>query len=1031
MNLSAPFIRRPIATSLLASAFLVAGAAAFTRLPVSPLPRTDFPTINVSAGLPGASPETMASAVATPLERRFGRIAGLAEMTSSSTIGTTSITLQFDLGRDVESAARDVQAAINAAGGELPPNLPTRPNYRKVNPADAPVLIVSLKSKTLPLAQVFDTANTILAQKIAQVAGVGQVFVGGGQQPAVRVQADPQVLAGANLSLDDIRTALATLTTVRPKGGVSGPDQAQAIGVNDQLMGAAAWRDAIITYRDGAAVRLRDVARVVDGVENERVAGWSNGERTVLLIIRRQPDANILEVIARVKALLPALARSISPAIDVEVALDRAQTIRASVSDVERSLVVSVSLVVLVVFLFLRSGRATVIPSVAVPLSLVTTFAAMYLCNYSLDNLSLMALTISTGFVVDDAIVVTENVTRLVEHGTPPLQAALRGAKQIGFTILSITASLLAVFIPILLMGGIMGRLFREFAVTLAIAIAMSALVSLTITPTMCSRLLRSQKERREGRFSRALGRGLDAMAGGYGRALRFVLRHRVAVGLLTVLTVGVSIALYVIVPKGLFPQQDSGMLSGFSDAPQDISFPAMRARQEQVNAIVQADPDVDHVVSFTGGQGVTNTGTVFIALKPKPLRKTGADQIIARLRPKLNAIPGINLYLQSVQDVRIGGRLARTQYQYTLQDANLDELLTWAPKVLAKLKTVPELRDVATDQQSAGLSLKVNIDRDTAARLGVTPRDIDNALYDAFGQRQVATTFTQLNQYRVILEMKPELAGGPDALRQLYVRSAAGDAVPLGALATAEPASSGLSVTHQGQFPAVTLSFNAPPDVALSQAVDAVHRAELEIGLPASVHAEFTGTAMAFRDSLTSMPWLILTALLAVYIVLGMLYESFIHPITILSTIPSAGVGALLALFLFHTELSLIALVGIILLIGIVKKNAIMMIDFAIAAEREEGLSPTEAIFKAATLRFRPIMMTTMAALLGALPLAFGRGTGSELRRPLGIAIVGGLLLSQMLTLFTTPVVYLALDRFVKRREPSRSADGAVGEPA
>jgi multidrug efflux pump len=1030
VNLSAPFIERPIATSLLATAFLAAGAAAFTQLPVSPLPRVDYPTINVSVGLPGASPETMASAVATPLERRFGRIAGLAEMTSSSTLGQTSITLQFDLDREVESAARDVQAAINAAGGELPPNLPTRPNYRKVNPADAPVLIVSLKSKTLTLAQVFDAANTVLAQKIAQVEGVGQVFVGGGQQPAVRVQADPEALASASLTLDDVRTALSTLTTVRAKGAIAGADQAQSIAVNDQLRGAAAWQDAIISYRDGAALRLRDVARVIDGVENDRVAGWSNGERTVLLIIRRQPDANILEVIARVKALLPSLAYSISPAIDVEVALDRAQTIRQSVSDVERSLIISVSLVVLVVFLFLRSGRATLIPTVAVPLSLVTTFAAMYLCGYSLDNLSLMALTISTGFVVDDAIVVTENVTRLVEGGTPPLEAALKGAKQIGFTILSITASLLAVFIPILLMGGIMGRLFREFAVTLAIAITMSALVSLTITPTMCSRMLRSRREVKEGWFARTLGRGFDAAAVRYGRALRFCLNHRVLIGALTIATVCVSVALYIVLPRGFFPQQDTGMLTGSSDGPLDVSFGAMRVRQEAANAIIQADPDVDHIISFTGGQGTINTGTMFIALKPKPTRKTSADELIARLRPKLNSVPGIHVNLQSVQDVRVGGRLARSQYQYVLQDADLDELLAWAPKMFAKLQTVPELRDVATDQQSQGLQLKLMIDRDTAARLGVTPRDIDNALYDAFGQRQVATTFTQLNQYRVVLEIKPELARGPDALARMYVRSATGAAVPLSMLARAVPASSGLSVGHQGQFPVVTLSFNTPPNVALSEAVEAVRRAELQVGLPASVHAEFAGTAMAFRDSMATMPWLLLTALLTVYIVLGMLYESFIHPITILSTIPSAGVGALLALLLFHTELSVIAVVGIILLIGIVKKNAIMMVDFAIEAEREEGLPPVEAIFKACTLRFRPIMMTTMAALLGALPLAFGQGTGSEMRRPLGIAIVGGLLLSQVLTLFTTPVVYLALDRFVKRRS-RRDVEEPAGQPA
>ncbi|HJZ85410.1 MAG TPA: multidrug efflux RND transporter permease subunit [Polyangia bacterium] len=1021
MSISEPFIRRPIATSLLYAAVLGAGAAAFTQLPVAPLPRVDFPTINVGAGLPGASPETMASAVATPLERRFGRIAGLTEMTSSSTLGSTSITLQFDLDRDVDAAARDVQAAINAASGELPANLPTRPTYRKANPADSPILIVAVKSKTLPLAQVFDTANTVLAQKISQVAGVGQVFVGGGQQPAVRIQVDPSALAGTGMGLEDLRKAVSGLTIDRPKGGVAGEMEAQSIAVNDQLLGARAWRDAIVSWKNGAPVRLSDVARVVDGVENERVGGWSNGQRTVVVVIRRQPGANILDVIARVKALLPTLAHAISPAIDVEVALDRAQTIRASVHDVEVSLLISVGLVVLVVFAFLRTGRATVIPSVAVPISIVATFGVMYLCGYSLDNLSLMALTISTGFVVDDAIVVTENVTRLTEQGVPPVEAALRGARQIGFTIITITVSLLAVFIPILLMGGVVGRLFREFAVSLAIAVTVSALVSLTLTAMMCARLLRSKPDRAPGPVARLLERGFSGLQNGYGRALRFVLRHRTALGLLTVATVVVTVMLYVVVPKGLFPQQDTGMLAGFSDAPQDISFPAMRVRQEAVNAVVGADPDVDHVVSFIGGGGSTaNNGTLFVALKPRPQRKATADQVIGRLRTQLARVPGINLYLQSVQDVRVGGRFARTQYQYTLQDINLNELSEWAPRMLAKLKTLPELRDVASDQQTAGLQLQVMVDRDTAARLGVSTRDVDNTLYDAFGQRQVATTFTQVNQYRVVMEMKPELATGPDALERLYVGATGGAQVPLGAFTRTRPTSTLLSVSHQGQFPAVTLSFNTAPGVALGTAVDAIHQAERELGVPAGVHADFSGTAQAFRDSLASEPWLILAALLTVYIVLGMLYESFVHPITILSTLPSAGVGALLALLLFHLELSVIALIGIILLIGIVKKNAILMIDFAIEAQREQNLPPAEAIYKACLLRFRPILMTTMAALLGALPLAIGLGTGSELRRPLGVAVVGGLLLSQLLTLFTTPIVYLGLDRFTRKRRPA-----------
>jgi hydrophobe/amphiphile efflux-1 (HAE1) family protein len=1021
MSISEPFIRRPIATSLLAAALLVSGAAAFTQLPVAPLPRVDFPTINVGAALPGASPETMASSVATPLERRFGRIAGLQQLTSTSTLGNVSINLQFDLDRDVDSAARDVQAAINAAGGELPPNLPSRPNYKKVNPADAPILIVSLKSKTLPLAQVFDAANTVLAQKISQVPGVGQVFVGGGQQPAVRVQADPEQLASAGLSLDDLRGSITQLTANTPKGGVSGSEHAEAIADNDQLFGAAKWKSAIIGYQKGAALRLGDVARVTDSVENERSAGWADGERTVILVVRRQPGANIIEVIERVKALLPGLAHSISPAIDVMVALDRSQTIRASVADVELTLVISVLLVVLVVFAFLRSVRATLIPSVAVPLSLVATFGVMYLLDYSLDNLSLMALTISTGFVVDDAIVVTENVARLVEEGVPPMQAAIRGAKQIGFTIVSITASLLAVFIPILLMGGIVGRLFRSFAVTLSVAIALSAIISLTLTPTMCARLLARGHEEQQGSVAGALERVFVALQERYGVALRYVLGHRTAVGAITLGTVALTVALCWIVPTGLFPQQDTGNIQGFSDAPQDISFPAMKERQEKLNAVVRADPDVDHFISFIGSGGGTstvNTGSAFIALKPKAQRKSTADEVINRLRPKLGRIEGINLFMQSSQDVNVGARLARTQYQYTLQDANLDELREWAPRVLAKLKSVPQLRDVASDQQTNGLLLVVTVDRDTMSRLGVTMKAVDDTLYDAFGQRQVATTFTQLNSYRVVLEAKPEIGQGPEVLDRIYVRGAAGP-VPLGAFAHTSTAATLLSVNHQGQFPAVTLSFNAAPGVALSQAVAAIHAAERELGMPASIHADFQGTAQAFRDSLRSEPWLIAAALAAVYIVLGILYESYIHPVTILSTLPSAGVGALLALLLTHTDLSIIALIGVILLIGIVKKNAIMMIDFAILAEREEGMSPVDAIYHACLQRFRPILMTTMAALLGAVPLALGRGEGSELRRPLGITIIGGLILSQLLTLFTTPVIYLALDRFVRRDRP------------
>ena len=1025
MNVSAPFIRRPVATTLLAIAVVLAGGAAYTQLPVAPLPRVDNPTINVGAGLPGGSPETMASAVATPLERRFGRIAGVDEITSVSTLGQSSLTLQFSLERDVDSAARDVQAAINAAGGDLPANLPNRPNYRKVNPADAPILIVALTSKTTPLGKIFDTANTILAQKISQVPGVGQVFVGGGQQPAVRVSVDPTALAGVGLSLEDVRIALARATANSPKGSIDSPMQTKSIAANDQLTVAAQYRPLILTYKNRSPVRLGDVATVIDDVENQRTAGWVDGRRAVMLIIRRQPGANIIDVIERVKALLPSLAGSIDPSIDVTIALDRSTTIRASVADVERTLLISVALVVLVVFLFLRSGWATTIPSVAVPLSLIGTFAVMYLCGYSLDNLSLMALTISTGFVVDDAIVVTENVSRFIEAGDPPFVAALKGARQIGFTIVSITVSLLAVFIPILLMGGLVGRLFREFAVTLSIAIAMSAIVSLTLTPMMASRMLKPERELKHGRLSRALERGFAGLQDGYARALRWVLQHEGFMLFVTAATVAFTIFLYVVIPKGLFPQQDTGSLAGISEAPQDISFPAMKARQEAVNQALVENENIDHVVSYIG-QG--NTGFMFIQLKPRGVRKVSADQVIAQLRPRIARVPGINLFLQNVQDVRLGGRLSRTQYQYTLVDANLEELNDWAPRVLAKLRTVPELQDVNSDQQTNGLKLDVEIDRDTAARLGITSQMVDDTLYDAFGQRQVATIYSQMNQYRVVMEVRPEDQASPEQLEKLYVRSPSGDPVPLGAIARLRESRTALSVNHQGQFPAVTLSFNLSPTASLGQAVKAIDKATHDIGLPASARGSFQGTAQAFQQSLASEPFLIAFALIAVYIVLGVLYESYVHPVTILSTLPSAGVGALLALLVMGVEFSIIALIGIILLIGIVKKNAIMMIDVAIEAERDGGLSSREAIYQASLLRFRPILMTTLAALLGGVPLAVGHGAGAELRQPLGITIVGGLLLSQILTLFTTPVIYVALDKLSRGRRAT--ADRLRAEP-
>ena len=1019
MNISEPFIRRPIATSLLMIGLLLAGLVGYHFLPVAALPQVDYPTITVTTGLPGASPTTMVSSVTTPLERQFGQIPSLNQMTSTSSFGNSLVTLQFDLERDIDAAEQDVQAAINAASNLLPRTLPVPPTYSKSNPADAPILTLSVSSTNLPLSQVDDYADSVLAQKISQVSGVGLVTLNGGQKPAVRIQTDPTALAGLGLGMEDVRAAVVQSNVNQPKGNLDGEKQAYTLAADDQLFNAAAYRPLVISYRNGAPVRLKDVADVVDGVENSQLAGWANDQRAIILNVQRQPGTNIIQVADRIKALLPQLKSSVPPSIDLSIITDRTETIRASVADVQFTLVLTIVLVVVVIFFFLRNLWATVIPGIAVPLSLIGTFGVMYLLGYSLDNLSLMALTISTGFVVDDAIVMIENIARYIEAGEGVLQSALKGAKQIGFTIVSLTVSLVAVLIPLLFMGGVIGRLFREFAVTLSVAIVVSALLSLSLTPTMCAKLLRPAHQARHGRIYAASERFFKWMIVSYERGLKWVLQHQRATLIVTIATFVLTIILFILIPKGFFPQQDTGLIVGVSEAAPDVSFPRMMERQRALAQVVMADPDVANLASFIGADGTNptaNSGRLSITLKPRSQRRASADEIIARLQPKLAQVEGITLYMQGVQDLQVENRISRTQYQYTLEDANQAELYQWAPRFVEKLQTLPELKDVASDQQVAGLQASLKIDRDTAARLGIQPQAIDDTLYDAFGQRQVSTIFTQLNQYRVILEVKPEFQRNPDSLKHIYVRSGSGEQVPLSAFTTLEPTVAPLLISHQGQFPSITLSFNLAPGVALGQAVTAINRAEREIGMPASMHASFQGTAQAFQSSLASEPLLILAALITVYIVLGVLYESYIHPITILSTLPSAGVGALLALMLCRTDFSVIALIGIILLIGIVKKNAIMMIDFALEAERQHGMKPEESIYQACLLRFRPIMMTTMAALLGGFPLAIGTGTGSELRRPLGISIVGGLLISQLLTLFTTPVIYLYMERIRAR---------------
>ena len=1018
MNISTPFIHRPVATTLLTVAIALAGIIAFVMLPVAPLPQIDFPTINVQASLPGASPEIMASSVATPLERQFGRIAGITEMTSSSYLGTTRITLQFDLNRNIDGAARDIQAAINAARSYLPANLPSNPTYRKSNPADPSIFQIALTSDIYGRGQLNDAASTIMQQKLSEVSGVGEVFVGGSSLPAVRVELNPTQLNAYGLGLQDVRNMLSVQNANLPKGQIWDNDKTVDVLSNDQLLKADYYKPLIVGYHNGAAVKLSDIADVEDSVENVRAAAYYNGKPCITIQVFRQPGANIMDTVDRIRKALPALQASIPAGIDLAVTMDRTVTIRASVREIERTLLISIGLVILVVFVFLRNPRATLIPSVAVPVSLIGTFGVMYLWGFSIDNLSLMALTISTGFVVDDAIVVIENISRHVENGMRPLEAALHGASEIGFTVMSMTTSLVAVFIPILMMAGIVGRLFREFAITLSVAILVSLLISLTMTPMMSARLLKREHGAQHGWIYKANERSFNFLLRTYEKGLHWVLEHEAFTLGILLITIAVNVYLLIIVPKGFFPLQDNGTLGGGIRGSQDISFQTMDELSRRFVNIIKSDPAVETAVIYTGGNGPVNGGFVSVTLKPIGERKLNSSQVIDRLRPKVSALPGARAILQAGQDLRIGGRQSNAQYQYTLQSENVDDLVQWAPVLVEKMRKIPQLTDIDSDQQNSGLQARLVYDRQTAARLGITPQLLDTTLYNAFGQSQVSTMYTTLNQYHVVMEVAPQFWQNPQGLNYIYVKSANGGVVPLSAVAHFEQKIAPLAVNHQGQFPSVTVSFNLAPGVALSDADAVIKQAESDIGLPSSIHGMYSGTLQAFQASLATEPLLITTALLAVYIVLGILYESYIHPITILSTLPSAGVGAVLALMIFHEDLSVIALIGIILLIGLVKKNAILMIDFALAAQRNEHKSPKEAIFEACLLRFRPILMTTMAALLGALPLALGKGTGSELRNPLGITIIGGLIFSQMLTLFTTPVVYLYMDRLGAWRE-------------